>query len=530
LTPKTILGVLAAAALLALPASAMADITIPAGSTASISASLGACNSLSYGYQLDGGSRNQLGFFGGGCGRQFYPTTTLGPFSTSRQLRLWATDNNCGYFFDQNGPHASVGGGPNNYSVNIADGGGFCEHPPSLNVFGNNMSASVTISQPVVPLAITPNARPAANANGWYTSNVTQTWSCSGGTGGPTSATVSKTISTDGANQSVTGTCTDGAGHSVSDTRSGFNVDKTNPTITVASRPDAGSWSNGDVTVKWTCADDLSGATAAGDSATLSDEGADQSATGTCTDKAGNSASDTQKGINIDKTAPSIALVSRTPANANGWNNGDVKVVWSCSDALSGATADGDSATLSSEGAGQSATGKCTDKAGNSAGDTQNGINIDTTPPSVSYAGNKGSYTVADTVSITCSASDALSGVASSTCKDISGDASSFALGTNSYSASATDKADNTGSGATSFKVTVDAASLCTLTKRWVTNAGIASALCAKLDAAQASIARGDANSKDGQLGAYRNQLSAQAGKSVTADHAATLAKLSQAL
>ena len=38
----------------------------------------------------------------------------------------------------------------------------------------------------------------------------------------------------------------------------------------------------------------------------------------------GNTASDTQSGINIDKTAPVIAFVSRTPANSNGWNNGDV--------------------------------------------------------------------------------------------------------------------------------------------------------------------------------------------------------------
>jgi transcription elongation factor len=42
--------------------------------------------------------------------------------------------------------------------------------------------------------------------------------------------------------------------------------------------------------------------------------------------------------VNIDRTPPGIVEKSRTPAaNAAGWNNGDVTVTWSCSDALSGA-------------------------------------------------------------------------------------------------------------------------------------------------------------------------------------------------
>jgi hypothetical protein len=171
------------------------------------------------------------------------------------------------------------------------------------------------------------------------------------------------------------------------------------------------------------------------------------------------------------------------------------------------------------------------DNAGNKGTGTDT-TNIDTTPPTVTYTGNAGTYTVADSVSISCSASDPTpgSGLAGSTCQNISGDAYTFSLGTNSYSATGTDNAGNVGKGQTSFKVTVDSGSLCTLTKRWVTNPGIAGALCAKLDAAGASIARGDTNSKNGQLDAYRNQLSAQSGKSIAADKAAILTKLSQAL
>lgn len=96
-------------------------------------------------------------------------------------------------------------------------------------------------------------------------------------------------------------------------------------------------------------------------------------------------------------------------------------------------------------------------------------------------------------MSITCSASDATnpgSGLASSTCENINGNAYAFAIGSNSYSASAADNAGNTGNGSTSFNVAVTAGSLCTLTQRWITQpgkgGGIAQSLCVKLQQGQA--------------------------------------------
>jgi hypothetical protein len=317
--------------------------------------------------------------------------------------------------------------------------------------------------------------------------------------------------------------------------------DTTPPTLTVSHVSNANGWNNSSVPLNIQASDD-SGAmfpvlcsardgSLAGDALKGYRVAGDGRHIVMCaaTDRAGNT---TRKGdvIKIDSVAPSIASAGRTAANANGWNDSDVTVTWSCSDELSLA-ADGTVAkTLSDDGKDQSVTGTCADRAGNTADDIQSGINIDKTPPTVSYSSNQSSYTVADTVSIVCSAADALSGVDDDTCKSISGDASSFALGTHDYSASATDKAGNEASGSTSFTVTVDADSLSTLTERWVTNAGVARALSAKLDAARASIARGDTNSKDGQLDAYRNQLAAQSGKAIPADEAAILIKLSQAL
>jgi hypothetical protein len=54
--------------------------------------------------------------------------------------------------------------------------------------------------------------------------------------------------------------------------------------------------------------------------------------------------------------------------------------------------------------------------------------------------------------------------------------------------------------------------------------------LCGKLDTAAAVEARGDTATRDGALNAYRNQLDAQTGKSVTAAAAALLKFFSTAL
>ena len=189
----------------------------------------------------------------------------------------------------------------------------------------------------------------------------------------------------------------------------------------------------------------------------------------------------------VTDTTPPTITGSRTPAaNANGWNNTDVTVSFSCTDNPGGsgvATVSGPT-TLSGEGAGQSVTGTCTDNAGNPASATVSNINIDKTAPTVSYAGNAGSYTVDQTVAITCTAADGLSGVASSTCANVSGPAYNFAIGTNTYSAGAADKAGNTGAGTTSFTVAVTPGSLCNLTLQFVQGSAKYQALSAKQKAA----------------------------------------------
>ena len=233
-------------------------------------------------------------------------------------------------------------------------------------------------------------------------------------------------------------------------------VDTTAPVITFVSRTPANSsgWNNSDVTVTWSCTDSGSGVVAESVSETIAADGADQSASGTCEDHAGNKASDTQSDINIDKTAPTASASVSTGPNANGWNNSDVTVSFIGTDGLSGIDFCSDAVTLSDEGTGQSASGTCTDKAGNvSALATVSGINIDKTTPAVSLVGGPadgGSYYfgfVPDAP--TCSASDALSGLDGSC--SVSGYGT--AVGFHTVSASATDNAGNEGSDSATYEV-----------------------------------------------------------------------------
>ena len=108
----------------------------------------------------------------------------------------------------------------------------------------------------------------------------------------------------------------------------------------------------------------------------------------------------------------------RTPGqNAEGWNNTDVTVQFTCVDNRSALSNVSMPLTLTDEGADQSVTGRCEGLGGASM--TEGPINIDKTPPVVTYTGNLGTYTVDQTVDITCTATDNLSGVESTTCADI---------------------------------------------------------------------------------------------------------------
>ncbi len=154
----------------------------------------------------------------------------------------------------------------------------------------------------------------------------------------------------------------------------------------------------------------------------------------------------------------------------------------------------------------------------------------DVTPPTITYSSHAATYTVDAHVSITCTATDAESGIASNTCAPIDGDAYTFGLGLHTYSATATDNAGNSASASTSFTVTVTFGSLGNLTRRFVTNSKVADGLLADLRKAEDARASGKTKQANEWLTEYRKGVQSQVGKSITAEKASILIGLSQAL
>lgn len=174
----------------------------------------------------------------------------------------------------------------------------------------------------------------------------------------------------------------------------------------------------------------------------------------------------------FDMAAPTIQA-TRTAPNAHGWNNTAVTVTFDCADppaspatVSSGITDCTDPQVLDGEGAGQSATGTAVDHAGNTTVVTIPDIDIDLTPPVLTFGGNAGRYTIDDRVDISCSAADTLSGLASSTCPERHAEAWEIGRGSHTLQASSTDRADNQATLTTTFEVVVEPLGLQRLTSR----------------------------------------------------------------
>ena len=226
-----------------------------------------------------------------------------------------------------------------------------------------------------------------------------------------------------------------------------------------------------------------------------------------------------------DNTPPVIAgpFITGTLGN-NGWYTSDVQVTWTATDNESPVTLSGCSVSVTENTAGSSFTCTATSAGGSATSGVT--IKLDETVPSVSFSGNAAGYTVDQFVGITCSASDAMSGLAASNCPNASGAAYDFTIGSNVLSATALDNAGNRSGATAGFTVSVTSGSMCNLVRRFVSHHGIANSLCVKLDAAAAAEARGNLKAEAGALNAFALEVKAQTGKHITAANAAILLRL----
>lgn len=319
-------------------------------------------------------------------------------------------------------------------------------------------TGSITPVAPYVAMNINPNADSVspvvtgvasgqANINGWFNADVLIDWLATDpapSSGGPTQP-AQTVASLEGTNTYTSDPSCDVAGNCATGSLS-LSIDKTLPLIAGALDLTANSygWFNQDVTATFNCSDAVSGIAACTAPVVLSNEGQSQSASGTATDLADNSASTSVENINIDETLPTINYALDTAANAQGWHNQDVTVSFSCEDALSGLQLCSLPSTVSSEGASQTVSGIAFDKADNTQA-TEATINLDKTDPFVSFVlsslpNQNGWYNQDVTVSYSCI--DGLSGIAScSAATSLSAEAAN-----QSATGTGLDNADNTGS------------------------------------------------------------------------------------
>jgi len=197
-----------------------------------------------------------------------------------------------------------------------------------------------TTDADTTPPVITPSVTGTLGNNAWYTSDVTVSWAVT-----DAESAISASI---GCGPSSVSTDTSGATFTCSATSEGgissqsvtVKRDATKPTVSFGSTTPAANgngWSSTDVSFSYTAGDATSGVASAmpGSPAVVTGEGVALLNAVTVIDQAGNSESFPTPAVNIDRTAPTVAIA--TPADGASYLlDGQLLAGYSCSDALSG--------------------------------------------------------------------------------------------------------------------------------------------------------------------------------------------------
>jgi hypothetical protein len=337
-----------------------------------------------------------------------------------------------------------------------------------------NKNIALTPSDTTAPTTIA-SPSPAANAAGWNNTNVSVSLSATDNAGGTGvkeitySASGAQTIgSTTVAGNSVSaisltaqGTTTlsffakDNAGNTEATKTFVVKIDKTAPSVsaTPSRADDSNGWYNHSFSVTYSGTDGPSGIDAC--SAATSYSGPDTSSgsvSGSCTDKAGNSAS-ASFSFKYDATAPTVSVTPDRGPDHSGWYNHSV--VFSAAASSNGPSGAGscdvDETYSGPDNASASVSMDCTDGAGNT-GTGSASFQYDGTDPSVTAtpsrpADHNGWYNHAFSVSY--SGTDDTSDI--DEC-DTDDDYSGPDTSSGSVSGSCTDNAGNSGSASYSFK------------------------------------------------------------------------------
>ncbi len=198
-------------------------------------------------------------------------------------------------------------------------------------------TVQITVVDTTSP-TITVTQNPLPNTNGWNNTDVTVSFTASDAASDAMCTPASVTLTTAGAGQTVSTTCTDAAGNSATASHT-VNIDKTLPSLTFGAltpAPNANGWNNTDVTIAFTATDGLSGVDTVSATSPLSFtvEGTGLTQTVTVTDRAGNNATLTSPLVNRDTLAPAGSIVI---ADGQAWaDRRSVTLTLACDDATSG--------------------------------------------------------------------------------------------------------------------------------------------------------------------------------------------------
>jgi alpha-tubulin suppressor-like RCC1 family protein len=154
--------------------------------------------------------------------------------------------------------------------------------------------------------------------------------------------------------------------------------------------------------------------------------------------------------VKLDKTAPQISAAPTTAANAAGWYRDDVVAAYTCEDALSGVVACPSNQVITGEGAAvASAPRTVTDAAGNVSAPASITVKIDRTPPALAVGVEQPLLLHAED-GMWAFFSDNLSGPApGGSCTPLE----TSTIGVKTVTCTAIDKAGNTGSASTDYRV-----------------------------------------------------------------------------
>jgi hypothetical protein len=260
------------------------------------------------------------------------------------------------------------------------------------DVAGNAATDSVKIWKDSTAPTITPHRSVAPNSYGWNKGEVDVSFDCADNlsgvlttpvtVGGTTYATdcSAKTYANETTADGVTahGQVYDQAGNFAQANEGPIRIDLTDPTIDGAISPAAAAtgWWNiatGKPTLTFTCDDSLSGIATCPDPH-MFDAGVSQSFSGTAYDKAGNSASRTWSGIDVDLDAPVLNITDGNAASVDICAGAPSRPSFDPTDGTSGIGDKSDSWTTPSSGSG---VGKyiyeadATDVAGNQTSETR---------------------------------------------------------------------------------------------------------------------------------------------------------------